>query len=580
MKKRTVFFLTAAVLGTLLLYGCEAPSVNGPDAPEAGGTVSGGTVSVSSSAGSPAAEKTVQPVKKEASMEGTWYEQDLNGSRLIISGKNIEYVSGVSDYTDKSRFKTKGIGDTVEIVPDEEFFAVIEIQYSKKEDRITARTYPHTDGDGGYHLLTYTRTVFTPTPEPTYGARKDDSDPGAVTEADDYEFTSLVMSFYDRGDESYIGTDMAQPPPYADDYEYELKVLEDGSGELSSDFCRTIPVSAGLVESIRDLMKENDLASINGRDIHTEGIPADFPKYDFELTLASGEILTSSADHKDVPENWSAFQEAAHHLLFDAFVEAGYNPNTREFHSTLPMKRIGTGERSDLGISKSSEVLLGNNMSYDYSLDAKYTVFEFGEEVTPGLKQALQAYSDELKAAAEQDLVNDFELMENATKKEIKKADRLYAYSFRVAEQLYGDDQLLFILESEGHANSLGIGYSGYGLYPTHRYAFDTQTGERVYAADLFNDEEACLKMVTEAFVQRYRTETGDLLRSQEIQEKLRMSLKGEEGVDPVEFSWGYDSISFYLPESIVDQNGYCLDATVYYDELQELLTDRYTTVR
>jgi len=594
VKRRTVIhtiiMLAAAVLGTAVISGCTKPAVDRPDSGTAvsgpSGNDSGAGSSSGNSAGTPMAsavqssEKSGEKTGKGRSMDGIWYEQSLDGSTITISGKTIVYKSGYSDYTDKSSFKTKGLGNTVSIVPEEELFAVIDIEYDKKVDTLTAHTYPHTDGDGGYHLLTYARTVFTPTPEPTYGAKKDLSDPDAFKETDSYEFTSLKMSFYDEGDTSYIGTDMAQQPPYSDYYEYELDVREDGSGVLSSDFCQTIPVGKDIVDETETLMQENDLASINGLDIHTEDIPYGFPTYSFELTLASGEKITSSADFKDVPENWSAFQHAAHLLLFEAFTDAGYNAMSGEFHTVEAMKRIGRGERADLGVIKDSAVILGKDMSYDYSLDAKYTVFEFGDETPSGLAKALTDYSDELKAAAEQDLKNDYELMESASRKEIKKADRLYAYSFRVAERFYGDDLLFFVFESEGHANSLGIGYSGYGLYPQHRYAFDTQTGERVYPADLFNDEDALLELVTETLCTRYGSKNADEIRSQKVQDLLRKGLKGEEGADPVDFDWSETGITFYIPVSTVYNDGYTMTCSLFYEDIQDDLSDRYTVVR
>ena len=594
MKRRTVILtiimLAAAVLGTAVISGCTKPAVDKPDSGTAvsglSGNDSGSGSSSGNSAGTPSAsagqssEKNAEKSGKGRSVEGVWYEQDLDGSTITISGKTIVYKSGYSDYTDRSSFRTKGLGNTVSIIPEEELFAVIDIEYDKKADTLTAHTYPHTDGDGGYHLLTYARTEFTPTPAPTYGARKDSSDPDAVKETDSYEFTSLKMSFYDEGDTSYIGTDMAQQPPYAGYYEYELTVLDDGSGELSSNYCRTITVGKDIVGQIGTLMQDNDLASINGLDIHTADIPYDFPNYSFELTLASGETMTSSADWEDVPENWKLFQQEAHSLLFEAFTDAGYNAMSDEFHTTEAMKRIGRGERAGLGVTKDSAVILGKDMSYDYSLDAKYTVFEFGDETPPGLAKALTAYSDELKAAAEQDLKNDYDLMESATRKEIKKADRLYAYSFRVAERFYGDGLLFFVFESEGHANSLGIGYSGYGLYPQHRYAFDTQTGERVYLADLFNDGDALLELVTETLCTEYSSKHADEIRSQKVQELLRKGLKGEEGADPVEFDWSETGITFYIPVSTVYNDGYTMTCRLFYEDIQDDLSDRYTAVR
>ena len=64
---------------------------------------------------------------------------------------------------------------------------------------------------------------------------------------------------------------------------------------------------------------------------------------------------TSGSSCVALPENWKQFQEPVHHLLFFAFVDAGYHYNGGDFHSTKPMKRVmasGRLYRAETGITE------------------------------------------------------------------------------------------------------------------------------------------------------------------------------------------------------------------------------------
>ena len=272
---------------------------------------------------------------------GTWYEQSENAARLEISKRTITYYSGNSDYTDKTAYSLKQEKDFLRLETEEEFFVYEDMYYDAQQDMLICYTMSHMDGDGGHHRVEFCRNEYVAPPAPTYDPPVDLSDPNAPKEFADLTIRSMEVSFYDEGMPYDASSNMAMEPPYADDYFYSLNILEDGTGLVSSSYCQEIDISKETVDILQQYVKENDLGQINGIDIHTEGLPYGSPDYTVEIELMSGETIYSSANGEDVPEIWRVFQGQMHHLLFDAFVNAGYNYGTGEFHSTKPMKRIG-----------------------------------------------------------------------------------------------------------------------------------------------------------------------------------------------------------------------------------------------
>ena len=611
MKLQSVIFaVILAAAGMVSLAACGGLFGMKPSVDQPGGT--GTAAAAGTSAGSAAV--------KGDSPEGTWYEQDLNGGTLVIGKDKIKYFSGNSDYTDESDLKIVKNGSEILLETAEEWFVFVDMSYDRETDTVYGHTMPHMDGDGGYHLITFKRTEYVPPAPPVYDPPVDNSDPDAQKEFADLTIRSMKVSFYDEGVYHSPDSSMAAEPPYADEYSYDLTVQEDGTALVSSSFCQEIDLPKRTVEKLQALIDEADLGAINGVDIHTEGLPYDAANYELELELASGETIRSSANGDNVPANWTSFQEPMHHLIFYAFIDAGYNYSGGAFHSTKPMKRIGIGNAPepfrgwdsgsamgmtgfDDGSGEEALDVNGNPLhandpeplgiirdsvriepdwkkAYDYDLHTSYMTFSSEDGKHPALLKTLQEISAGYKAKAEQSLKEDYETMEAVPKSVWSKADRRYIYSFYSAEYDRNYGSIYFFFVSEGHANSLGVGKYGHGSYPQYRYNIDVDTGKILSVSDLFVSEEEACRVITEAMREKYGTysEVGKYVNGDEFPENLKnyVNRPGPEGIS---FYAKYDGVELYFPAELFPMADYQVTETIYYDELQDVLGDTYTTV-
>ena len=284
---KLIIAAAVGVIGVLFFTACHK-DVNTPAGSPAAGT--------SSAPESVAAPKGDSPV-------GIWYEQNDSGDRLEITKDKIKYISGRNNFEDEMKYKSAKQGDKILIEP-EDFFIYEDISYDRKQDMVIGYTMSHTDGDGGHHYLEFLRVPYIAPPPPVYPDAVDKSDPNAKKDFEDLTVRSMKLSFYDEGMPYDVNSSMAPEPPYKDHYSYDLKVLEDGTGLVSSSFCREIELTKEQVDELQKLVREADLGQINGIDIHTADVPYDAPEYEAEIELASGDIIRSSANWDNVPENW------------------------------------------------------------------------------------------------------------------------------------------------------------------------------------------------------------------------------------------------------------------------------------
>ena len=554
----------AAVLGILFLTSCGKI---GPDVPY--------SVPDSVPSADPAPAGGSSPL-------GIWYEQAENAARIEITEKSLVYYSGHSDYSSTTSYQLKKENNLLRLET-EDFFTYEDIYYDQNEDMLICYTLSHTDGDGGHHREEFRRTEYTPPPAPVYGPPVDRSDPDAKKDFEDLTIRSMEVSFYDEGEPYDIDSDMAMQPPYADDYSYSLTVEDDGTAKVSSSFCQEIELSKEIVDELQELARQADLGQINGVDIHTEDLPYGSPEYEAVIELASGDIIRSSANGENVPAEWKNFQEPMHRLLFFAFVDAGYKLSG-EFHSTKPMRRIGAAEtlfRENSGFTQENVLIVPDwKKSYEYSLDTKYFKFRNTSNAHPELMKTLESLSEQYKKLAEEGVKKDYQTMEAVPKSVWKKAARLYCYSFYSVEHWSLSGNIFNFMVSEGHANSLGAGEHGHGNYRYIRYNIDADTGKILSVSDLFKDTDSVYNALMEVFG-NYGThnDSGRFVHSDEFPAFLRAALEKPEP-EGIGFNFTYDYLELWMPLGMYEGNDSQLREVLYYDEIQDILSETYSQIR
>ena len=568
------------LISALFLASCASL----PDGAPSSGA---GTGRDSADAGSNLFQKVGSAFEKNGSIKGStpigvWYEQAEPGGTLTISKNKIRYEAPEGRYTSEERLRIVNKNGQVELVTEEFAFTFVDMFYDAEQDVVTVHTFPHTDGDGGYHLIEFRRTPYEAPPAPVYGPAVDNSAPDAQKDFDDLTIRSMKVSFYDEGPYYDPDSSMAPELPYPDDYSYDLTVQEDGTALVSSSFCQEIDVPKEIVDELQTLAADANLGRINGVDIHTEDLPYGSPTYEAEITLASGEVIRSSANGDDVPEEWLAFQEPMHHLLFFAFMDAGYE-TSGEFHSTKPMKRVwdNTVYRDETGLTCESELIVPDwDKAFDYSLDSKYFVFHDEEGRYPVLMKTLDELSRKYKKIAEAQLEKDYEMMQGVPKSVWKKADRKYCYSLYAVDIWSLDGRIFSFTVQEGHSNSLGVGGDGYGRYRSIRYNIDVETGEILTLADLFNDKEALYQQLLERMLE-YGThnDVGRFIHSDGFPAALRGVLDEPEP-NGIGCNIRYKYLELWMPLELFPMESSQLREVIYYEDIQDILNDKYASVK
>lgn len=598
MKRHSRFssfrlILTACLCCTVFLSGCG--SGKNVDVPHENNiTPSGSSSSAGNNAGPAVSEGPEKPEntvsssgssavtaepEKGSGPEGFWYEQIPDGGTLTVTDRMLLYEhANFSD--DVSYKKGEESGGKIELIPDEEWWYYIDIFYDIASDTISGHDLPHTDGDGGYHLYTFARTPYVAPPEPVYGERIDNSDPDAPKEFTNVSIRSLTL---DVVEPSRPNGDMAPEQPDAGEYSYKLSVKEDGTGILSSDFCRDITVSEEQLKELADLFTDSALPSLNGIDIITEEMPEDTQRYELAMEFDNGESFYSRANGKDVSVEWYIDGYSFHQYLFFLFLDAGYNYWSGEFHSTEPMKRIGfaEGESGDYSIQVEGIRMERNGTVYDYNVHSEYPVFTGEGNVSTALMETLQRISEQYKAQAQADLEENDTEMEKIDRSVWEKEDHRYAYSFYAVERSSVKKNMFTMFVSEGHASSMGVGRYGYGYYPYYYFCIDDESGELLSVNDLFTDNEQLLNAVVEALCEdyRYSPDFQEYFSSDSYRQMLSAALDtpGPEG--GISMQPGYDCLGLIFPNELSRKGDYSMTIDLYYDRFQDLLNDRYCSV-
>ncbi|MBR2121951.1 MAG: hypothetical protein IJ930_03310 [Lachnospiraceae bacterium] len=452
-----------------------------------------------------------------AELQGVWYEQSEYADVLTINGNRMT-LAGWNGYKEETSFKLVKDRQNgyMELVPEDEYFAYVDLWYDAAENRLIFHTLPHMDGDGGYHTVIFLRTEYTPPPPPVYGERKDRSDPDAQHVFEDHNVRHLTLHIYEPYRESY---DMAPEPPTQGEYSYELKTDEEGNALVTSDFYPPgVEFSPERMEELIRILSDGSIDMINGIDIWTEEMPDDTEYYELEIEYGDGSMLRSRANGPDIPSAWyaDATGREIHKLLYDAFPEAGYNIWTGEFHSTKPMKRLMADPdlKQDRGysVSSSGARIEISGKKYDYTVYSEYPVFtiekekeEFPEDTDlKALERTLDGISAFYKDLSGSDVVEEDEIMKDASVNARAQTDRRTSYSFYSPLRFkYGRGWMSFWI-SEGHSNAYGLGPHGYGDYRYIRYCIGTADGELISASDLFVSTDALCGAVGAALDKKY----------------------------------------------------------------------------
>ena len=151
--------------------------------------------------------------------------------------------------------------------------------------------------------------------EPITGGVEDNTDYDAPKTIESKELTSLSMQFYAYGDfYSDVGEGL---------FRYELK---EEAGKLilaeTSYYNVTSEVDKGLLAEAQALIDKYHLASLNGRDRVTGGLPPDYGPWSFKAVYASGEKISFYEDGDPYAEWTRAFRKLFNRALTEAGIEA------------------------------------------------------------------------------------------------------------------------------------------------------------------------------------------------------------------------------------------------------------------
>ncbi len=523
---------------------------------------------------------------------GTGYEQNDNGG-VLTGSKMTLTVARERQYgfTENAKYKAEAKGgETLLKVDEGELFFFVDVSYDAKQDKIVAYTQPMLDGDGGYKRTEFARTAYIPPAPPVYAPPVDKSDANAKKEFADLTVRAMKVSFYDAGGSENQGTDLPPMPPYAGGYSYDLTVLDDGTARVSSSFCGEIALSKETADKLQTLVKEANLGALNGLDVHTEGLPRDAADYTLELTLKSGEVIRSSANGDSVPENWAGFQTELHNLLFFAFVDAGYSYQDGSFHSTAPMKRVGSGKglfKKASGVDCETIVVEPDwPKAYDYNLNVTYFAFRDLDGTHAALMKTLDSIAAQCKSEAEAALKAGYETMQSAPKpvreKAFKSGDKIFCHSLYSAESWELDEGVFTLNLRTGHMNTLGLGESGYGKYDLVRYRIDAKTGKLLSASDLFTGADALCGYLAAKMKRSDGTYSlqGHAAAAADFPAALKAAVSAPEPEGGVGWEASDDHLTLYFPQTLFKGADSQPFMVVYYDDMQDILGENYTRLR
>ncbi|MCR5250047.1 MAG: hypothetical protein K6E50_05520 [Lachnospiraceae bacterium] len=515
---------------------------------------------------------------KTSGISGTWYEQSESGGILTLTEDEISY--DYNDYVVSSSYHVKNNKDGFEILPVDNSWYYPDIRYYKKEDKITMHTMPHTDGDGGYHLLTFLRTEYVAPPPVSYGERVDNSDASAAKSFSVHDVAELSLAVYEPN--RAMG-DMAPPEPREGAYEYKITRNDDGSALIDYAPCpERVELTPADMKELAELLKNSRLDSLNGVDVWTADTPKSTTRYELDISFTDGSSYHSRANFDDVSDVWLEDGFLLHQFIYEKLTDAGFRYWDNSFHSTKPMLRLGPGGDAKPAYSIKAEEMSEEKKgtAYDYKVSTSYTTYYAEGNAPTALMDTLEAFSADYRKLAEQTILDDDAIMAAAPKSVWGKEDRRSAWSFYVSEQEKLDTMFYSFYYSEGRANTLGLPPAEHGKYYHYRVTIDVQSGKVLSAADLFSDATQVKEQMKQRVLDFYSAPKYglDLDHFDEEFEKAFSTPACEGGLD---FLILEDKVTliYQKPEDGKHEKLWT-SLDFFYDDLQDVLSSEYAVVR
>ena len=113
------------------------------------------------------------------------------------------------------------------------------------------------------------------------------------------------------------------------------------------------------------------------------------------------------------------------------------------------------------------------------------------------------------------------------------------------------------------------------------RFCIDDETGKILCLNDVFNDTNGLLEAVTDALCAEYPyDEYISVFTSEDYQKRLRTALLCTEAEGGIGFLPEADGLKLNFPKELSKDRDYSISMKLYYDAVQDLLNDRYCSVR
>lgn len=506
-------------------------------------------------------------------LDGTWYEQEENGSVLVISGNEVTYSKNDIQYT--SKFDAKETEKSIQIFPVSEDFVFEDLTYYYEDYSILGHMRS-AQGASSFISVIYGKGVYI-SPEPVQGEIIDNTDLDAPKIISDYSISSLYFTYNAVPDTSEDNDDSNI---INGRFEYELKTNDEGIWLLSSLFCQDIIVSDEWVSHLGEFIETIDIAAFNGFDKRIYMLSDDYPDYTIDIEFDTGERIHSSANGEYIADTWYSVQDKLSEELFNAVVNGGYDPVTKAFHTTQPIKRIGLseGDQDSFGISTEEKRIEKNGKKYTYRNYVDYILFVGGDKSHASLLEALDVINDQITSSAKDDLERHYLAMEDIPASERKDIEDIYCYSFYQIDRLHSDEKVFWFRLSSGHSSNLLSQENNNFSYK--RYCFDPNTGKRISPAQLFDNQDWFEADLIKRLLDVYKEgEVHNAIDSSEFRTSVHNMLTEPDRHGYIEWEPGYHYFTIYIPEELIPVLDYRVELQYYYDEYQQQLSDEYTGI-
>jgi len=508
-------------------------------------------------------------------LDGTWYEQNENGSILNIIGNEIKYTKDDLEYICK--FDAKETEKYIQIIPLDESFILDDLTYYY--DDFSLLGHIRSSKDSNYSSVVYGKGIYI-APEPVQGEFIDKTDADAPKSISDYTIKSFYFVYNIVPGEGDIESDESKSTQYGK-YEYSINKNEAGNWLLSSLFCQDIIVDDDWVQSFGGLIEELDIAAFNGYDKRIYMLSDDYPDYTIDIVFVSGETIHSSANSNYVTDAWYSVQNKLSEELFSAVVNGGYDPKTNDYHTTQPIKRVGLSEeeQNTFGISIEEKRIEKDGKKYTYRNYVDFNLFSGGDKSYSDLLQSLNIINEQISSSAKEDLENYFLYMEDIPADERKDVEDIYSYSFYQIDRLHSDEKLFWFRLSSGHSSNL-ISQDNNNSFTYNRYCFDPNTGKRISPAQLFTNKDWFEADLIKRLLELYKEgEVHDAIDSFEFRSSLHNMLSEPDTFGYIEWEPSYHYFTVYIPYDLIPVLDYKVEVQYYYDEYQQELNDEYAGI-